>query len=760
MKQGVGLQALERPLRLAVFAGIALLLLTPFVVTTSTIFPFIVGKALWSRSIIEVVFALWAVLAIVDSRYRPPRSWLLGLLGAGFAVSLVSAAFGVSPLRSVWSTYERMQGLVDAAHWLALAVVLVSVLRTRAAWRALLAGVAGTGAAMALVVVGLGLDVHVPLYGGLPELDPPRIGGPLGNPTFLSGYLVVSLMVALGLAVHAWLAVRAAAAAAGASPPGAGAANPATPRHASARERKAWQRRARAAQRHAPAERPASSGSPRAAFALWAPAAALMLWAMTLAGSVGGFAGLFAALAFLAVAGAFRARGRLRMFAAGALVVLLGVAAAAGLRATAGDRSAGYLPDHPVARYVLSTHVTRPGVQSRLAAWKAGLGGFAERPALGYGPENFIDVFGRHVSGYGAFAEPHDRAHGKLVEVAATTGVAGVAAWLAMWGLALLAVWRAAWRLEAPERALVLFAGAGLVGYLAQAQFLFDTPTGSLQAALLLAFAAGLEGVAFGDARRFRLPGWLRDRWRALRGLKAARVALAAAALAATVAGLTVHRSVLAAAGVEHVPDESRPLEVLADAIDGFPPLADVHRRLLLEGLALEWSRIRAEDGARARRLLELAAREAAEAERARTAEWRIHHGAARVFATAASTDPEHQGEAERFLASSRVLAPNRPLFVAPLRPPDSLTGARRADGRYELRWRWPESAGYVAIEEFGGGAPRRFVLHAYDSARTSFVLPNGREPGVRRYRIKACWFPGQCSATAEWPAAGQGSDG
>lgn len=756
MSRTSGFPALERALRLAVFAGIALVLLTPFVVATGLVYPFIVGKALWSRSIIEVVFGLWAVLALLNPDYRPPRSRLLGLLAAGFAVSTVSAAFGVSPLRSVWSTYERMQGLVDAAHWLALAVVLVSVLRSRAAWRALLGGIAGTGAVLALVVVALAHGADVPLYGGLPEFDPPRIGGPLGNPTFLSGYLLVGVMVALGLAVRAWLVAARGDAAASAV---VGARTSSAPRPASARDRKAWQRRARAAQRDAPAPRSTPPGSPRAAFALWATAAALMLWAMALAGSVGGFVGLFASLAFLAVAGAVRARGRLRTIAVAVLVSLLGIAAAAGLRATAADRSAVYLPDHPVARYLLATHVTRPGVQSRLAAWQAGLEGFAERPALGYGPENFIDVFGRHASGYGAFAEPHDRAHGKLVEVAATTGAAGLATWLALWSLALLAVWRAAWRLEAAERALVLFTGAGVVGYLTQAQFLFDTPTSSLQAALLLAFAAGLEGAAFADSRRLRLPERLRHRWRALFERKAARVALAVAALGAAVAGLSVHRSIHAAASVEHVSGEP-PLEVLAGAIDGFPPLADVHRRLLLDGLGSEWARFRAEDGARARRLLEMAAREAAEAERTRTAEWRVHRGAARLFAAAAATDPEYEEEAERFLASSQALAPNRPVFPPALRAPDALTGARRADGRYELRWRWPESAGYVAIEESGGGAPRRFVLHAYDPAQTSFVLPEGREPGVLRYRIRACWFPGQCSADVEWPAAGPGDDG
>ncbi len=59
-------------------------------VDTGTVFPFIVGKALWSRALIEIAFA-------------PPRSWLLVLPGAGLGVSLLAAWLGVSPQRSLWS---------------------------------------------------------------------------------------------------------------------------------------------------------------------------------------------------------------------------------------------------------------------------------------------------------------------------------------------------------------------------------------------------------------------------------------------------------------------------------------------------------------------------------------------------------------------------------------------------------------------------------------------------------------------------------
>ena len=69
----------------AIRFGIVLLLLTPLVVSTETAYPFVVGKAVFSRTVIEVVFVLWAVLALANPGYRPPRSWLLTWLGIGFA---------------------------------------------------------------------------------------------------------------------------------------------------------------------------------------------------------------------------------------------------------------------------------------------------------------------------------------------------------------------------------------------------------------------------------------------------------------------------------------------------------------------------------------------------------------------------------------------------------------------------------------------------------------------------------------------------
>ena len=727
-----------------VFAGIGLLLLTPFVVSTGTIFPFVVGKAVWSRSVIEVVFALWAVLALANPAYRPPRSWVLVALAAGFVVALLAACFGASFQRSLWSSYERMQGVLDGAHWLALAVVLASVLRTGAAWRRLLMASAGAGAAMACLAIARHYEVGVPFYADLPEQNLPRISGPLGNPLFLSAYLLANLMLALGLAVRSWLIP---------TPPATSATAP----KAAARRRRDANRR-----EQAPAERRVRPASGRLAGFAWAGAAVLDLWGLALAGSVGGFAGLFAAVVFVAVATTFMARRRARWIAATALAALAVLAIGAGYRFLHPDRVALPGIKYRAVEYVASVHVHRPSVRSRLAAWEAGLEGFAARPVLGWGPENFVAVFGRFASGYGAVMEPHDQAHGKLVEVAATTGAAGVAAYLGLWMLALLAVWRAARGMEAGERALALGVGGALAGTLAQSQFLFDTSAGSLQTILLLGCAARLEAKAFAELHRPRLPARLSARGAALLGTRRARIAFGAAAVALAGAGLAVQQEIHAAADVRHLPAKQRPLSVMGDGIERFRPLANTWRWVLFNALGNNWPQFRAENGPGARGLLDWASREAAEVLRTEPWSWRIQQSLARMYRAAAATDPQYAAAARRHLERARALAPNRAVFPVALTPPDGLASTRLDDGRHELRWRWPEGVGYVAVASRSGRFWGRFEHHLYDPAQTSLVLAEGRALGEWRYRIRACRYPKRCSAWVEWPtpAPAAGEDG
>ena len=691
--------SLERVLRAALFGALGLLLLTPFVVTPGTVYPFVVGKALWSRSLIEIAFALWAVLALARPGYRPPGSWLLALLAGSVGVSLLSAAFGVSPRHSLWSDYERMLGVVDQAHWCALAVVLAAVLRTASQWRALLGASVAAGSAMACLVIARALDIEVPFFGSLPENHRGRLGGPFGNPTFLAAYLLVNAVLAAGFAARAWTA-----------------------------------------------------GFP----AVWLGAVALHLGALLLAGSVAGFAGLIGAAGFALLAFAWLGRGRQRLACLALLAALAAAGAAAGARfldsgrttVAAVEASAAQWPGGRALRYMGGVHLSRPSVQSRLAAWRAGGRGFAERPLLGWGPGNYATVFGLFGTGYAAAAEPHDQAHGKLVEVAATTGTAGLAAWLALWGLALAVLLRAARARESPERTLTVFVAAALAGHLIQAQFLFDTAAGTLLATALLAFAVAREPLALPPAWRPRLPAGLLRRARNPLRYRGARVALGAGAVGLALWGLGLNLTVRTAADARHVTGTAIPDGVTAEGIDAFPALGTFYRKFLFSELTRNWPTLSAENPALAASLLGRAEREAAAALAHEPWNWHVEHLLAQLYAAVAATDPGYASAAERHLERARELAPARAVFPAPLKAPAELAATRLPDGRLELSWRPSPGAGYHQIARADADGAWRTVLYSYDPARSVYRAP----AGANRYRIKACRYPADCSAWVRWP--------
>ena len=703
----------EHALRHGVLAGIALLMAAPLVVTPGTLFPFVLGKALWSRVIIEIVFAMWVWLAVANPRYRPPRSWLLVGLGLGLGVALLAGGFGVSFQRSLWSTYQRMTGVVDLAHWFALALVLTGTLRTAAAWRGLLSVNLGVGAVVACLAIARYHQWAVPFYGLLGETDFPRIGGALGNPNWLSAYLLVNTGLALGFLARSCL--------------------PGTP--PAPQPRRGARKRAR---------------SPWMGRCLWAGLAALQFWGFILADSVGGFVGLLGSVGFLAAAGAFFGRGRRRGAAIAAIAVLGTAAVLFGLRATDPDRRVALRLDTPVLQHLAGVHLQRTSVQSRLSAWEAGVEGFLDRPLLGWGPGNYQAAFGRFGSGYAATGEPHDRAHSKLVEVAATTGVVGLAHYLAIWSLTFLVVLRAAARMQPRQRWFVLFVGATLTGALVQNQFLFDTTTALLQYTVLLGFVVGLEPAAFSGVRP-RLP--LAAARQRLRGRKAARVAVAVAASALAATGLSAHRAMYAAANAQHVAAQPRGSTGIEEAIDGFRPMANLHRWLLFQDFARQWPKLRAERGEGARGVLQWVDAQAAEGLRTEPESWRLQHSLARMYRAVASTEPDYETQAQRHLARARELAPNRAVFPVALIPPQPLGSRQREDGRRELHWKRSHGTAYHQVGIRVGYGNWRTIRYVYDPGVTSFVVPAADEESEdTAYGIKACARPDTCSDWTAWP--------
>lgn len=180
-------------LRYGILAGVFAIPFIPFIVSSSMFFPFITGKNFTFRIITEILFALWAVLALHDAAYRPRFSWLNVALVAFLVVIGLADLLGANPFQSFWSNFERMEGYITLLHLAAYFLVASTVLATEKVWDAW--WMTSLGAATIMACNGLW-----PILGSIHNLaSAPRIDATFGNPIYLAIYNVFNIFIALYL---------------------------------------------------------------------------------------------------------------------------------------------------------------------------------------------------------------------------------------------------------------------------------------------------------------------------------------------------------------------------------------------------------------------------------------------------------------------------------------------------------------------------------------------------------------------------------
>ncbi len=163
----------------------------PFYISTSLIFPFITGKNFAFRILVEAAAVLWAGLMVLNRQYRLRSSaMLLSVLIFTFIVGLADLA-GVNPYNSFWSTYQRMEGYITILHLVLYFMILKSILRTKKEWMVFFnffVAVSVLVAVYAFIMPSAG--TVIPTYGA-------RVSSTIGNPPFLASYLLLAVFLAL-----------------------------------------------------------------------------------------------------------------------------------------------------------------------------------------------------------------------------------------------------------------------------------------------------------------------------------------------------------------------------------------------------------------------------------------------------------------------------------------------------------------------------------------------------------------------------------
>lgn len=390
-------------------------------------FPYISTGAVVFRIIVEVAFFAWLALAVLRPEFRPEfRKPIVAIMTALTIISALAAIFGVDVVRSVWSNFERMEGLVGWLHLYALFLVVTTTMRERDDWKPFVIVLWSASVLNALLALSVddGERIDTTVDG--------RAAGVIGNPI----YLAIHMLMSAGI-VAWWVASS-------------------------------------------------TSVSRRiSATLVWSATTSIVLFgiAIALSGTRGTF--IASAVSLIVVAGVMVLKKDapvfLRKMSIGILVAI--IAFSAFLFAV---RDQQWVKENRFLERASSVfNVSGGTVSARFNNWEIALDSIRARPILGWGQDNYIYPFTFFFNPEMANEEPwFDRTHNQFLDWFVHTGFLGGITYLSLIAFAVLSVTKMKGA-SLVERA-VLF--AIIAGYITHNMFVFDFLVSAMLFVMILAY--------------------------------------------------------------------------------------------------------------------------------------------------------------------------------------------------------------------------------------------------------------------------------
>ncbi|MBU6214517.1 O-antigen ligase family protein [Patescibacteria group bacterium] len=391
---------------------------------------------------------------------------------------LIADAFGVNPYLSFWSDYQHMDGGINLIHLFTYVVVLTSMLTSEKSWRRLFQTSLATSVLVGIYGL-LQLIRNSPLADSYQTGSQTRIDSTFGNPDYFAAYLLFNVFIGAVLLV---------------------------------KEHENWQRH-------------------KLTCLIYFAITSFDIVMLFLAGSRGVLIGFFMGVMIsLILVGILSRSKKIRMTVA---LVVLGIITTSTLLFL--DRNNTVIAQNPILNRMTSFSFLDTSIQGRLALAEIAWRGFKERPLLGWGQENYIQVAFKYLDPrVDVAAGRADRPHNVPLQIMIDGGILGILAYLAVFATTLIIMWRSE-RFTVPERSLI----TGLiVGYFTQNLFLFDTVETYILFATILSYVAWHE-LANG------LESPLMERWRLTAGA-ATNCALGVFVLACVIIWMVNGRALIA----------------------------------------------------------------------------------------------------------------------------------------------------------------------------------------------------------------------
>ena len=145
-------------------------------VPSSLVFPFVTGRHIAFRLLVDCAALAWGALLCVNRAYRPRWTPQVIALTALVLVVSVAAVLSPNPLRALFGDFERMGGLAGLLHYYVYFLLLLHLFRARD-WSIFL----GIFIAVGSVVALLGLLEKGGVVGLLYPVGGVRVHSTMGN---------------------------------------------------------------------------------------------------------------------------------------------------------------------------------------------------------------------------------------------------------------------------------------------------------------------------------------------------------------------------------------------------------------------------------------------------------------------------------------------------------------------------------------------------------------------------------------------------
>ena len=399
------------------------------VISRSMLFPYITGRNFWFRILVEIALVLWIGLVVLDKEARPKLTPLFWIIGAFVLITGLADLLGADPYTSFWSRYERMEGYLLILHLAAYFVMLGSVLKTKKDWLIFFNIFIVAG----LLVGGYALLQRLNLLRAI-QGGRLRVDGTIGNPTYLAGYMIFIVALAVYLFSIA-----------------------------------------------------------KSRFGKWYYGIAAIFFFIIIyfTASRGPILGLGAAALFLPFIYLFKrsksdSDRRYKKWAA--ILLAAAVILPTGFWLM---RDTSLIKSNPTFSRLASISLTEKTTRSRFMIWNMAWQGFKERPILGWGQENFPAVFAEYYNPKLYDQEPwFDRAHNIIFDWLINGGALGFLSYLSIFGVALWMIW------QSERKGSVGFFEASIISaaflaYFLQNIFVFDNFNTYILFFALLAYING-----------------------------------------------------------------------------------------------------------------------------------------------------------------------------------------------------------------------------------------------------------------------------